>query len=351
MIQSGLDVVNVSAFDLVPVPDASPHLRDGDVRTVRRTDQKGIGQLGGAGCEDVLDGQLGHGRQVHPLPEGVHLQEDPHGELRILGAVFQDLLAVVLPLGVHVAGIDIQLGLPEQLHGHGVEGLLLGMDLLPGGPPCIADDPAFDAPEPLAAELRLPSVPPPGHGILHPVDLRPLLDLADVVVVDVVSGDDVGVLLPDQVGESVDDVLLGAVDGLALPHLPLVPHGCADAQEEIVIDAVLYVEGEDPQSGVEGVDVLERGHLQRDVRQVSLVDRLPGYADARPHVDVVDVAMVVRDVRCEGVAASAFQSVAVVGDLPRALDADLQGIDVASSVQEHPVLHGQYLGILLELVL
>ena len=351
MVKARLDVVHVPPFDLVVISRTSPHLGDGDVRAVGRTDQQGIRQLRRSRSEDILYGQLRHGGEVHPFPEGVHLQEDAQRELGVLGAVLQDLLAVVLPLVVHVARVHVELGFPQQLQGNRVQGLLLRTQLPAGGPPCVAYQSALDPPEALAAEFRLSAVPPPGQRILHAVRLRPLLDLPDVVVVDVVPGDDVGILFADQVRERLDDVLLRPVYGVAFADGTLLPNGGADAVDEFVLDAVLYVEGQHLESRIERVDVLEGIQLDGQVGQVSLVDRFAGHADARAHVHVVDVAVVVRDVGRQGLHAVVPELVPEVGDLPGALYRDLQRIDGATAVEQVLVLQGDNLGILRELLL
>ena len=270
VIQPGVHVVYVSAFDLVRT-DHLPVGRNTYALPIGDPYQQRIHQSGRTGCEDILHRQFGHCGQVHPLPHRTDGEQDLECQFSILKAVLYDLILVIGPLLVHMTGIDIQLLLPEYLEGDRVECLLLGPQLSPGSPPCIDHQPSFDPPETIGHDPGRPSIPSPCEGCADPVDLRTFHDLLDIVVVDVVSGYDIGILAEDDSCESLDDLRFGTNSTFTVTDISIpILDDRADSIEEIMFDTVLDVETQDLQPGIERFDGHSGIHIDHQVRDIIL---------------------------------------------------------------------------------
>src|SRR5437867_11359927 len=88
-----------------------------------------------------------------------------------------------------------------------------------------------------------------------------------VVPVDVVSGDDVGIELVDELDETLHDLPLVPLEdaGLDFAGFPVYD---ADAEDVPVLDAVLDVEAQHAERGTEGIACLETIRDQKQVGRV-----------------------------------------------------------------------------------
>src|SRR5438552_141579 len=249
--------------------------------------------------QDVLEGELAHGRQVQRLLDPANLLENPERENGVIQTIPDDLLGVSGPLLVDLSPRELVFSLPQQLASHVVERLLLHVQaqaLRLDRPPYVREDPAVDPPEPLAEVEEVREV----TGELEP--RNPVLGGAidehgQVVAVDVVSGDDVGVELVDEFDEPLDDFPLLPLEDAGLDFTGL-PVRDPDAENVVVQDAVLDVEAEHSKSRAERVAWLE---ALRDEEQVSRVPagrvrRRPVDADRGSKIHVVDEPMLEGDV-------------------------------------------------------
>ena len=154
--------MDIPSCDLVvPLGLPLPAHGDSDTAAVRGAYQQGVRQSRCSGDEDVLHRQFGYGRKVHALPYRADGEEYAECQIGILDAVFDDAGTVVLPLVIHVLGVDVKLLLPQDEFGYGVEGLLFRSEFLFHRPPCVGDQPSLHPPESLAEEPRLSAVPSP----------------------------------------------------------------------------------------------------------------------------------------------------------------------------------------------
>src|SRR3990172_1756174 len=220
--------------------------------------------------EDVLQGQLADGGQVEGLVDAPHALEDLEGQLRVVHAVPDHLVPVPLPLLVDLLALEVMLPFPEEMLGHVVEVLLFeveGQPLRLHGPPDVRHDAAVDPPEPLPEVEEVREVP----GELELRDavlLGALHEDGEVVPVDVVPRDDVGVRLLDELHEALDDLLLRPRQDAGLQLALLAVHA-PDAQDIPVPDRVLDVEAQDPELGAERLAGLEPVRDDEEVRRVS----------------------------------------------------------------------------------
>ena len=86
------------------------------------------------------------------------------------------------------------------------------------------------------------AVPAPWQSILHTAGLGTVHDLAYVVIVDVVTCDDVRILLAHECGEPVDDLRLIPNEGSAFADLFPVLHNRAYGIDELMLDRILDIE-------------------------------------------------------------------------------------------------------------
>src|SRR2546422_915648 len=176
--------------------------------------------------QDVLEGELAHGRQVQRLLDPADFLENPEREDGVVQTIPDDLLGVPGPLLVDLLPRELVFSLPQQLASHVVERFLLhvqGQALRLDCPPYVREDPAVDPPEPFAEVKEVREV----AGELEP--RNPVLGGAvdehgQVVAVDVVSGDDAGVELVDELDEPLDDFPLLPLEdaGLDFTGLPVL---------------------------------------------------------------------------------------------------------------------------------
>src|SRR6266581_591203 len=290
-VEPGLQAVDVPAFDLLDA--ASPHLhhRHRDARSVRGPDQDRVDQVRRAPMQHVLERELAHRRQVEGLLDPADLLEDPEREVGVVQAIPDDLVAVPRPLLVDLSSRELVLPFAQQLARHVVEGLLLHVQAQPlrfHGPPHVREDAAVDPPEPLpeVEEVREVAGEPE---LWNPVLGGAVDEDGQVVAVDVVSGDDVGIELVDELDEPLDDLPLAPRQDERLDRTG-VPVRNADAEDVAVLDAVLDVEAQD--------------------------------ADGRAEVQVVDEPMLERDVGLQGGGAVSPGLLAVLGRLPRLSEDD-----------------------------
>ena len=156
--------------------------------------------------------------------------------------------------------------------------------------------------------------------------MRLLEYLGDVVTVDVVTGDDVGVLFLYDLREPPYDVFLAAFDHLAVPDLALVPHDVADGEDVPIGDGVLQVEGQYLQVWGERFDLLEMVHVQDQVGGVLALAGGPEGPDAGAHVLVVDETVMEGYVRRQHLEVLPFDAITESGYAPRIPYCDLGGM-------------------------
>src|SRR5207245_306103 len=260
-----------------------------------------------------------HGRQVQGLLDPADFLENPEREDGVVQTIPDDLLGVPGPLLVDLLTRELVFSLPQQLASHVVERFLLhvqGQALRLDCPPYVREDPAVDPPEPLAEVKEVREV----AGELEP--RNPVLGGAvdehgQVVAVDVVSGDDVGVELVDELDEPLDDFPLLPLEDAGLDFTG-IPVGDSDAEDVVVLHAVLDVEAEHAKSGAERVAWLEALRDEEQVGRVppGRVRRRPVDADRGPAVHVVDEPMLEGDVGLERGRSVPPRFLAVFGRFP-----------------------------------
>ena len=339
-------LMNVAALDgVLLVIVVISGQRHGHLRGVAigRPYHDGVYELRRAGIQHVIHGHARYGRQVHTFPDASDLAQDLERQLGVPGAVSQNLIPVVQPflvdgpwivvlphLHLHV---HVQLLLAQQRFRYGVERFLLGLDLDLDRPPCVRDQPPGAAPELVHHPAGGGAVPAPVQ-LIDPEPLPPFHDEGDVVPVDVIPGDHIGVLHLDDLGEALDHLLLGPDDRLPGPYPALVLDDVADGVDRLVRDGVLDVEAQDLQLGCERGYLREPAQVDHQVRGVIPLYLLPAGFEACGQVVVVDEAVMERYVGREDLEPLAFQLVAVLRHGPGELDHHLGALLGAALVYQ-----------------